>query len=331
MTDVRAESEDHAPDQPHPSTFSPATFALLIVLAIFGAIIGIQLILQLGVTPNTSIIGALVAMILARVPLTLFARYRSIHVQNLAQSNISAATFGAANSLLVPIGIPFLLGRGDLILPMLVGAALAMLLDAYLLYRMFDTKVFPASGTWPPGVAAAEAIKAGDRGGRQGLLLVAGLVIGITGSGLKIPMSAFGVAFIGNMAALSMFGVGLLIRGYTLPLTGIDITQYYVPHGFMVGAGIVALVQVIMTISQRADAAKAEGSRSDDELREALKIGAAGYVVIAALIAAIGGVASDLSWPMLIGSTRPLRLSSTSYWSASRRCIRAGFRPLRSR
>src|SRR5262249_35286860 len=96
MTDVKAQSEDHAPDQPHPSTFSPATFALLIVLAIFGAIIGIQLILQLGATPNTSIIGALVAMILARVPLKLFARYRSVHVQNLAQSNISAATFGAA-------------------------------------------------------------------------------------------------------------------------------------------------------------------------------------------------------------------------------------------
>jgi uncharacterized oligopeptide transporter (OPT) family protein len=150
------------------------------------------LILQLGVTPNTSIIGALVAMILARIPLTLFARYRSVHVQNLAQSNISAATFGAANSLLVPIGVPFLLDRGDLILPMLVGAALAMLLDAYLLYRMFDTKVFPASGTWPPGVAAAEAIKAGDQGGRQGLLLVAGLVIGMVGSWLKIPMSAFG-------------------------------------------------------------------------------------------------------------------------------------------
>src|SRR6516225_784982 len=300
MTDVKAQSEDHAPDHPHPSTFSPATFALLIVLAIFGAIIGIQLILQLGVTPNTSIIGALVAMILARLPLKLFARYRSVHVQNLAQSNISAATFGAANSLLVPIGVPFLLGRGDLILPMLVGAALAMLLDAYLLYRMFDTKVFPASGTWPPGVAAAEAIKAGDQGGRQGLLLVAGLAIGMVGSWLKIPMSAFGVAFIGNIAALSMFGVGLLVRGYTLPVTGIDITQYYVPHGFMVGAGIVALVQVIMTISQRADAAKAVGSRSDEELRGALQIGAVGYVAIAALIAAIGGLSSELSWPMLI-------------------------------
>jgi len=31
-------------------------------------------------------------------------------VQNLAQSAISAATFGAANSLLLPIGVPFLLG-----------------------------------------------------------------------------------------------------------------------------------------------------------------------------------------------------------------------------
>jgi uncharacterized oligopeptide transporter (OPT) family protein len=57
-----------------------------------------------------------------------------------------------------------------------------MLLDAYLLCRMFDTKVFPASGTWPPGIAAAEAIKAGGQGGQQGLLLVAGLVIGMAGS-----------------------------------------------------------------------------------------------------------------------------------------------------
>jgi hypothetical protein len=53
---------------------------------------------QLGVTPNTSIVGTLVAMILARVPLALFARYRSIHVQNLAQSAISAATSHPADA-----------------------------------------------------------------------------------------------------------------------------------------------------------------------------------------------------------------------------------------
>src|SRR6516225_9026101 len=287
--DITANSEQRQDHEPHPSTFSPATFALLVVLAIFGAIIGIQLILQLGVTPNTSIIGALVAMILARVPLTLFARYRSIHVQNLAQSNISAATFGAANSLLLPIGIPFLLGRSDLIPPMLAGAALAKLLDAYLLYRMFDTRVFPATGTWPPGVAAAQAIKAGDEGGRQALFLAAGLAIGMAGSWLKIPMSAFGVAFISNIAALSMFGVGLLVRGYTLPVTGIDITQYYLPDRFLVAAGIVTLVQVLMTISERGDANKAVGSRSDVELRGARQRGAIRYVAIAGLIAAIGG------------------------------------------
>jgi uncharacterized oligopeptide transporter (OPT) family protein len=300
MTDVKAKSEDRASDQPHPSTFSPATFALLTALAVFGAIIGIQLIVQLGVTPNTSIVGALVAMILARVPIALFARYRSVHVQNLAQSTISAATFGAANSLLLPIGIPFLLGRGDLIVPMLAGAALAMLLDGYLLYRMFDTKVFPASGAWPPGVAAAEAIKAGDQGGRQGLLLVLGLAIGMAGSFLRIPMSAFGVAFIGNVAALTMFGIGLLIRGYTLPVTGIDMTQYYVPHGFMVGAGIVALVQVIIAITRRMESTDAAAVRGDAELRRALQIGAVGYIAIACLIAVIGGLASQLAWPMLL-------------------------------
>src|SRR3954469_1285057 len=235
----------------HPSTFAPATLIFLIVLCIFGAVIGVQLILQLGITPNTSIIGALVAMLLARVPGAIFARYRSIHVQNLAQSAISAATFGAANSLLLPIGVPFLLGRPDLILPMLVGAALSMLLDAYLLYRMFDSRIFPATGTWPPGIAAAEAIRAGDAGGRRALLLVVGIVVGMFGSWLKIPMSAFGVAFIGNVWALSMFGIGLLVRGYAMPVAGIDIAKYYVPHGFMVGAGLVALVQVALLIARR--------------------------------------------------------------------------------
>ncbi|HEV8030857.1 MAG TPA: OPT/YSL family transporter [Stellaceae bacterium] len=210
MTDVRPmEAGSAAMPQPlerntrHPSTFAPATFILLIVLCVFGAVIGVQLILQLGITPNTSIIGALVAMLLARVPGAIFARYRSIHVQNLAQSAISAATFGAANSLLLPIGVPFLLGRPDLILPMLIGAALSMLLDAYMLYRMFDTRVFPAAGTWPPGIAAAEAIRAGDAGGRRAALLGVGLLVGIAGSWLKIPMSAFGVAFIGNVWALT--------------------------------------------------------------------------------------------------------------------------------
>ena len=293
-----AEAEGFDTATRHPATAAPATLILLIVLSAFGAIIGTQLILQLGVTPNTSIIGALVAMLLARVPLAIFARYRSIHVQNLAQSAISAATFGAANSLLLPIGVPFLLGRSDLILPMLIGAALSMLLDGYMLYRMFGTRVFPASGTWPPGIAAAEAIRAGDAGGKRGLLLVAGLLIGIAGSWLKIPMSAFGVAFIGNVWALTMFGVGLLIRGYATPVAGIDIAKLYVPHGMMVGAGLVALVQVGLLIARRGEAA-ASGV-SDASLRRALGLGGVGYIVIAIVIAVLGGMVGELSTGMLI-------------------------------
>src|SRR5690348_2020499 len=284
----------------HPSTFAPATFVLLVILCIFGAVIGVQLILQLGITPNTSIIGALVAMLLARVPGAIFARYRSIHVQNLAQSAISAATFGAANSLLLPIGVPFLLGRPDLILPMLVGAALSMLLDGYLLYRMFDTRIFPASGTWPPGVAAAEAIRAGDAGGRRAALLGIGLLVGIAGSWLKIPMSAFGVAFIGNVWALTMFGIGLLIRGYAMPVAGIDIAKLYVPHGAMVGAGLVALIQVALLIARRGTGDAIAAATDDTQMKRALGAGSAGYVAIALLIALLGGLVGELSPGMLV-------------------------------
>jgi uncharacterized oligopeptide transporter (OPT) family protein len=254
-------------------------------------------------------------MLLARVPGAIFARYRSIHVQNLAQSAISAATFGAANSLLLPIGVPFLLGRPDLILPMLVGAALSMLLDGYLLYHMFDTRVFPASGTWPPGVAAAEAIRAGDAGGRRAAMLGIGLLIGIAGSwirlpaawfgltasaGVGIPMSAFGVAFIGNVWALTMFGIGLLIRGYAMPVAGIDIAKLYVPHGAMVGAGLVALIQVALLIARRGTGDALAAATDDRRMRRALGLGSTGYMAIAVLIALMGGLIAEMSPGMLV-------------------------------
>ncbi|CAM3751625.1 OPT/YSL family transporter [Bordetella sputigena] len=308
----------------HPRAFSGGTFVLLALLSVFGAIIGIQLLVSLGVTPNTSIIGALVAMILARIPLALFARFRSIHEQNLAQSAISSATFGAANSLLLPIAIPYLFGRTDLVLPMFIGVAAAMLLDGYLLYRLFDSRIFPAAGAWPPGVAAAEAIKAGDTGGRQARLLGVGIGVGLVGAWLHIPMSAFGTAFLGNIWALTMFGIGLLIRGYAKPLMGWDINALYIPHGLMIGAGLVALIQVIAQIRARgadgragtpaADsrhampaAATAEAepasapTRTIEDMRRTLRLGAFAYIVLAALLALGSGLYTGMSTPMLIG------------------------------
>jgi uncharacterized oligopeptide transporter (OPT) family protein len=319
---------DRAPRR-HPSLFEPATLPLIAILCVFGSIIGMQLIVSLGIAANTSLIGALVAMALSRAPLRIFRRYRSIHVQNLAQSAISASTFGAANSLLLPVSVPFVLGRTDLVPPMLGGAFAAMLVDGYLLYRMFDSRIFPASGAWPPGVAAAEAIKAGDEGGRKAALIGVGFVfsalvsfvklplasIGFIGSAAitGIPMSAFGVAFIGNIWALLMFGVGLLLRGYSPlifdgPLFANiipkgDLMAAYIPQGVMIGAGLVALVQVALLLFHRDETGKEKTSSvsvDDAEMRRTLGFGTISYFLIAVCIALVGGLTSDLSTGMLI-------------------------------
>src|SRR4051812_32634081 len=263
MSGQTAERTKTAGSRAHPRFIELGSLLLIAPLCVVGAIIGVQLIVTLGITANTSLIGALAGMALARIPLAMFARYRSVHVQNLAQSAISAATFGAGNALMLPIGIPFVLGRPDLVPALFAGVFLAMLLDGYLLYRMFDSEVFPATGAWPPGAAAAEAIRAGDEGGRKAVVLGVGVVVGIAGNWLIAPaiMSAFGVAFIGNIWALTMFGVGLLVRGYSTQLfnnpwfaeivPGGDIAKAYVPHGMMVGAGVVALIQVATIILRR--------------------------------------------------------------------------------
>ncbi|GED33640.1 hypothetical protein BCE02nite_47810 [Brevibacillus centrosporus] len=109
-------AKDKAPREKHPSVFEPFSLLLNVGLSVFGAIIGMQLITSLGVTPSTSIIGALAAMLIARIPMEIFSKYRSIHRQNLVQTSISSATFGAANSLLIPIGIPFAMGKPELIM-----------------------------------------------------------------------------------------------------------------------------------------------------------------------------------------------------------------------
>lgn len=295
--------------QEHPRALAPANLALTVVVSVFGAIIGLQLLVNLGISANTSLIGALVAMVLARVPMSLFASYRSIHSQNLVQSAISSATFGAANGLLLPIGIPWAMGRPDLVVPMFCGVAAAMIVDALMLYRLFDTKIFPAAGTWPPGIAAGEAIRAGDKGGRRAGLLGIGVVVGAAGSALGIPMSAFGVAFIGNIVAMIMFGIGLLLRQYQTQLFSGDffatiipegnLAEAYVPHGFMIGAGLVALVQVGIQLARK-NSKEGGTTRSDADMRRTLGLGSLAYVLIAVFLALICGLWTDMSAGMLV-------------------------------
>lgn len=314
----------------HPRALAPANLILTVLLSVFGALIGIQIIATLGITPSTSLLGALVAMTLSRIPLTIFRGFRNVHAQNLAQTSISSATFGAANSLFLPIGIPFLFGQPSMIMPMLIGVAAAMLLDAWLLYRMFDTPAFPARRPWPLGIAAAEAIKAGDQGGAQAKVLFGGIGVGTLGAIFSLPMSAFGVAMIGGFGAMMAFGIGLLTRAYAKPVAQIDLMALYIPHGMMIGAGLVALVQVGRVVvsahrngdkdtdepeststGSKASASSAGSSASTavatagpvnaaSRLGQSLRVGGIGYLVIAALLAFGTGVFTQMSAGMLI-------------------------------
>ncbi|WP_425825619.1 OPT/YSL family transporter [Streptomyces fractus] len=300
--------------QRHPRALAPGNLVLTVVLSVFGAIVGVQLLATLGVTPSTSLIGALAAMTLARIPLVAFRGFRSVHAQNLAQTSISSATFGAANSLFLPIGIPFLFGLHNMIVPMLIGVSVAMLVDAWLLYRMYDTPAFPASNPWAPGLAAAEAIKAGDEGGRRARVLGLGLVTGLAGAVFALPMSAFGVALIGGLASMAAFGAGLLIISYAEPLAGLDLNAMYLPHGMMIGAGLVALVQVGRTVlkARRAKAPAATPAASQNatatasvedgarRLGKSLRLGLGAYLAISILLSLGTGIVTHMSVGMLI-------------------------------
>ncbi|WP_369267682.1 OPT family oligopeptide transporter [Streptomyces harbinensis] len=307
--------------QRHPRAFEPITLVITILMSVLGALIGVVLITSLGVSPNTSVIGALVAMLVGRIPLGILVRMRSPHRQNLVQSAISGATFAAANSLLTPIAVPFALGRTDLVWPMLGGAAIGLAVDSWVLYRVFDSKLLAASNAWPAGIASAETIKAGDTGGRKAAVLGVSAVAGLLGALAKLPTAAAGVGFLGNVWALAMFGIGLLIAQYAPGIFDINLSQEFIPHGLMVGAGLVALVQAVLLMRNRrsrkdrtaeaAAPAPAGASapqagpqvRTKDaaQLRRGLIQGMVLFIGGAVFVAITGGIASGMSLPALIG------------------------------
>jgi uncharacterized oligopeptide transporter (OPT) family protein len=286
-----------------PSALQPSILILNIVVAVLGAIMGLELITRLGITTNTSIVGALIAILIARIPIKFFNNFKDLNSQNLVQTAISGATFSAANGMLLPIGIPYLMGKPELVLPMLIGVGLAVVTDATILYFSFDTEAFPAEAAWPPGIAAAEAILAAAEKGKKGLLLIYGMIGGVIGKYFGIPTDVFGVTWIGNIFALLAFGIGLIVRGYVPKYFGLDINGMYIPHGVMIGAGLVALIQIIRIVTSNSENngdTPAGFTRSIKEMRKGLGRGYGVYLAIALIIAIIGGIAIEMSIGMLI-------------------------------
>ncbi|WP_272675469.1 OPT/YSL family transporter [Providencia sp. PROV092] len=290
------------------SIFSPALLIAIIILSFVGAIIGIQIIVTLGISANTSIIGAVLAILLSRVPLSIFASFKFIDAQNLIQTSISAATFAAANGLIVAIGVPWVLGMPELIYPMMAGAFVAIIIDGTILYGLFNTRAYPASASWPAGVATAETLWAGNKGGKRLGALLTGFAAGAIGAGFGIPMASAGIALIGSIFALFMFAVGLLIRGFSESgLITYNLYENYVPHGVMIGAGIVALIQIGAIVFRNKKDSQQQ-SEDSDELRQSSKRikstlikGATFYFLTALALTFISQIFVTMTLPQLIG------------------------------
>lgn len=309
----------------HPKAYAPHILILNIVMSVLGAIIGLELIVRTGVAPNTSIVGALFAIIISRIPIAILKKYQSIHCQNLIQTSISGATFSAANCFLLPIGVPVIMGRMNLMYPMLIGSFLATVIDATILYKTFDSEMFPAEGAWPPGVASAESILAVVQKGKKALLLLAGMGIGIGGKMIGIPTDLLGVSWFGDFAAMAALGVGSIVIGIiktngfiidifgtSLPVItdlfgeGADLMAQpmfqYMPHGIMIGAGLISLIQCGRMLLKKSDGNSAAGkfSSSMANMKKALGGGYVAYLIVAVLLAVITGIWSDMSMFQLI-------------------------------
>ncbi len=286
------------------SAFELPTLITGSILGVLSAIICMQIIGKVGTTPNTSLIGAIVAMVIARVPIESFKKFKSLERQNLIQTTVSGAGFAAANCGFLTMAIFFVLGETGFILPMAIGSLVGVVFSIFIVGKVFDSSIYPADAAWPPGVATAQAIKAGDEGGEKGKRLLQGVIIGGIGSHFGLPVGGIGIVFIANIFSMAGLGIGLLIRGYSTTLfNGLDLGNTYIPHGFMIGAGFMALIQSVKIIfkeSKRDSSEKVTYTQSDDQTKKNLGIGILLSLVGAFILALVSGIVTELSIGKLI-------------------------------
>ncbi len=280
------------------SAFEGSTFIMSMVLAVLSAIICMQIIGKVGVTPNTSLIGAIVAMVIARVPIQSFMKFRSLERQNLIQTAVSGAGFAAANCGFLTMAIFFVMGETGYLIPMAIGSVVGVVISIFIVGLLFDSSIFPASSSWPPGVATAQAIEAGDQGGEKGARLLQGLIIGAIASHFKLPAAGIGIVFIANIFSMAALGIGLLIRGYAPTILNFDIGSTFIPHGVMIGAGLMALVQSIQAIAsggKKGGTEKATYTRTDVETKKNLGLAIILFLIGAFILALVSGIMSEMS------------------------------------
>ena len=315
----------------HVKALEKETLILSLLVSALSAVICMQIISRIGITPNTSIIGALIAMSLARMPFAVMHKFRSLDRQNLVQTMTSGAGFAAANCTLLAVAIFYAYGDLSLLIPMLLGSGLATLIGMHLVYRLFDSELFPATGTWPPGIATAQALIAGDEGGRKGKHLLLGVFLGALGSSklftfpalgiAGLPMAGVGIAFIANVYAMLALAIGLLVRGYfhhIAPWAGpilasvgfenvTDLGKTYIPHGVMIGAGAISLVQAMVIIFRHRKPSAPAGEEAAEQYTvspETVKKTLSAHIILFALgavaLAVMSGIWTEMPMEKLV-------------------------------
>ena len=69
----------------------PVTIIFGSLLAVLSGIICMQIMGKVGVSANTSILGAVFAMLIARIPMTIFSNFKSKERQNYIQTIVSVS------------------------------------------------------------------------------------------------------------------------------------------------------------------------------------------------------------------------------------------------
>ena len=279
------------------SIFDAGVLISGVFLAIISAAICMQIMGLFGTTPNTSLIGAVLIMIVARIPLHVLTRLRHKERQNYILTIASSAGFSAANCGFIAIATVFMFGRNDLIFPVAIGALIGSMLSVFIIGRIFDSKIFPAKAAWPMGKAIANVVDAGDAGGKKTFELFQGIGVGALASFFGIPAAGVGVAFIANMLAMGALGVGMILRGHsTLFFRGFDIGESGIAQGIMIGAGLVALIQIIVTLMKKSKTEEDSSyTVSDKATRSVLGVSTLFFVAGAVVLGVISGAFSDMS------------------------------------
>jgi len=115
------------------------------------------------------------------------------------------------------------------------------------------------------------------------------------------------VMIVARIPFMLALGIGMILRGYSVNIfNGFDVGQSHIPQGIMIGAGLIALIQVIHTITEgnkksaEVERATEESIIADIQAKKILAVSLGLFLTGAVLVASIAGVFSEMNLGMSV-------------------------------